>query len=59
MRAMGMKWNDEAEEKTGWGREKSATCRAKVGIRSEVCKMGHGVIQRYRSARGVGWLESK
>lgn len=38
---------------------KSAMWHAKVGVRSGICKQGQRVSQKYRSAKGVGWLESK
>lgn len=38
---------------------KPAMWQAKVGLRSGICKDGHRVGQKYRSAKGVGGLESK
>lgn len=58
-----MDWNEtnpgEAKLNSKMWNGKSAMSSAKVRIRSELYKEGHRVIHKYRSPKGVGWLESK
>lgn len=61
IRAMGWNGMTRAAAKLNSEMEqgKSAMWHAKVGARSGICKQGQRVSQKYRSAKGVGWLESK